>query len=104
MTDKKFLQSQANVIKQFMDKVSPISHDNLATVLACLGFRFIPKFMNNRLSVTPEKFHFSDWVGVFTTMSTGLIALSYGGKTGLKYWVFAQGIGNTIGTAMYELT
>jgi len=104
MSEQKFLQSQANVIKQFMDKVSPISQNNLSTLLACLGFRFIPKFMNNRLSVKPDKFHFSDWVGVFTTMSTGLIAVSYGGRIGLKYWFFVETVGNTIGTAMYSIT
>jgi len=104
MSEQKFLESQANVIKKFMDKVSPISQKNLSTLLACLGFRFIPKFMNNRLSVKPDKFQFSDWVGIFTTMSTGLIAASYGGTTGVKYWVVVEGVGNTIGTAMYSIT
>lgn len=102
MTDKKLFTSQAKNIKDYWDKALPISFDSATTVAAALGFRIIPKFINNRLAATPDKYRFADWLGVWTMLATGGIALSYGGTQGLKGWAVIYGVGNGAGFLLYE--
>jgi len=101
--DKRLLSSQTKVIKDFFNKAGPISYDTASKIVACLGFRMIPKLINNRLVSVPDKLTFADWVGFWTTSATGLLAISYGGSPGFRYWLVVQGIGNTVGTVLYSV-
>lgn len=100
--EKRFFSSQTNAIKEYVNKVSPVSSKGISTFAACMGFRWLPKFLYNRVAATPDKFAFSDWTGIWVTSATGLIALSYGGTAGGKYWLLAQGVGNGIAFVFYN--
>ena len=100
--EKRFFTSQVHAIKQYIDKTSPVSTKQLSTVFAVLGFRWLPKFLYNRLASEKDPMAFADWTGIWVTSATGLIALSYGGGLGFRYWLFVEGVGNTIGTVFYS--
>ncbi len=104
MDDKRLLASQQKVIKEWFNKSGPVSYDTATTIAAAAGFRMIPKFINNRLEAKPDKYRLADWVGLWTTSASGLITLSYGGTTALKYWLVFQVAGNLIGTIMYSVS
>lgn len=102
--DQRIYKTQANAIKSYVNKVSPISTDRISQISACLGFRWLPKFLNNRIAKEPTRFAFADWTGIWVTSATGLLSLSYGGTTGFKIWLIGQGIGNGISFVFYTLT
>lgn len=101
--DKRLFKTQANAIKCYIDKVSPISSKRIAQIAAMLGFRWLPKFFNNRISTEQDKFTFSDWTGIWVTSASGLLTLSYFGGSGFRYWLFAEGVGNGVATVFYNL-
>ncbi len=99
--EKRFFNSQTNAVKEYVNKVSPVSSKGISTFAACMGFRWLPKFLNNRIAAQPDKFAFSDWTGIWVTSATGLIALSYG-TTIFKYWLIFEGVGNGIAFVFYN--
>ena len=89
-------------VKLFIEKASPVSVKTVDRGLSILGFKFIPKLINNTFA-KKDPYVLTDWVGVFVALSSGGFAVRYGGYQGFKYWFIAQGVGNTIGEVIYSI-
>lgn len=103
MQNKRSLTKESNRVQEYIDENWPIKVKNIASISAMIGFRWLPKFIHNKTSAVPDKMAFSDWIGVFTTISTGLLTLNYFGTPGMKYWLMGQGIGNVAFYALYVI-